>query len=160
MNLIAFDVGAWDWGAGVSCCMQENGVGADNYACGRKRVGKELFKDKRETGKNYKAAVWDFQLDSSSITQQVQLPFAKKNSKQNLWCLYTFFLTVGTEDSSLGCMCTVWDKTVPFCSYIMLWNFSLFWSAVKVVPCCKNENKKKYWIIYHVKALNLHLLSK
>lgn len=33
------------------CCMQENGVGADNYVCGRKRVGKELFKDKRETTK-------------------------------------------------------------------------------------------------------------
>lgn len=88
MNLIAFDVSAWDWGAGVFCCMQENGVGADNYVCGRKRVGKELFKDKRETRKNYKAAVWDFQLDSSSITQQVQLPFAKKQQAESVVLIY------------------------------------------------------------------------
>lgn len=46
----------------MSYCMQENGIGADNYACGRKRVGK------RATGKNHKAAGWDLQLDSSPTT--------------------------------------------------------------------------------------------
>lgn len=48
--------------------MQENGISADNYACGRKRVGKKLLRGKRATGKNHKAAGWDLQLDSSPTT--------------------------------------------------------------------------------------------